>query len=265
MQSEVDKLRKEIAALEAKKQEHERKLAEATQRRTELDSRRQSLLAKIADGDESVRKEMRALDERRQERLEDEQAFGAAIVDVTAKLNSAKRELARAEREAAIVRLEAQIESLSGLDNELETALAEVRKQTDVLIAAITEVAKLLEAMDPVRFDSRYCYSLCAKVRETCWHRFEELAMPSQSRRPSFSERAGRDFRRAVAQLKYMGLEQVRPGRDERLYRTLCHIPGLRDVDLLPGQLIPLRGDEAAQLLKDGSVELVKEPAAQVA
>ncbi len=263
MATEIEKLKKEIAWLEEKKAEHERKLAAATQRRNELETRRPSLLAKIAEGNESARKEFRAMDGQQQELTEDLQAFEAGMADVTTKLIGAKRELARTEREAAIVQLETQIESLSRFDNNLERALGQVREATDVFIAAVTDVAKHLEEMDPVRFDSRYGYALCARIREVCWHRFEELAMPNQSRRPSFSERVGPDFRRAIAQLRYMGQEQFTPGRGERLYRALAHIPGLRDVDLLPGQLIPLRDEEAASFLKDGSIELVNEPAAQ--
>ena len=205
------------------------------------------------------------MDGQRQELAEDEQAHAAAIGNLTAKVDAAKQELARAQRETAIVRLEAEIAELTQLDSKLERALASVRAEADTLIAAVTSVGALLEAQDSERFGSNYTYALTARVREVCWHRFEELAIPSQSRRPSFSEQVERDFRRAIAQLRYMGLEQVTPGRGERLYRALAHIPGLRDVDLLPGQFIPLRDDEAASFLRDGSVELVREPEAQTA
>ena len=59
MASEIEKLKKEITSLESKQAEHERKRSEASQRRSELEGRRQSLLTKVADGDESARKELR--------------------------------------------------------------------------------------------------------------------------------------------------------------------------------------------------------------
>ena len=263
--SEVTKAEKAVTSLDAKKADLERKHSEAGQRRAALDGQRQTFLTRIADGDDSARRDLRELDSKKQALAEDTEAFVASATDVGTKLGTAKKALARAEREQAIAQLEAQMKNVSGLDNGLENAVAQVREKTDILIAAVTGVAKLLEGMDSVRFDSRYGAALVARVREVVWNRFEELAMPSQTPRPTFSERVSLDFRRAIAQLKYMGLETITPGRGEYVYRSLCAIPGLRDIDLLPGQLIPLRPDEAVQLLRDGSVELVKEPETQPA
>ena len=124
MQSEVDKLKKEITSLEMKKAEHERKHREASQRKAELESRRSPLLAKIADGDESAERELRALDERRQEHLEDEQAFGAAIDGLTAKLTEAQIAFKRAKDAEAVASLEGEIANFGMLDRELQVGAA---------------------------------------------------------------------------------------------------------------------------------------------
>jgi DNA repair exonuclease SbcCD ATPase subunit len=260
MATEVEKLRKEVASLEARKSEHERKHAEAGQRKTELESRRQVLLAQIADGDDGARRDLRRLDGEKQEAEENEQAFAAAGTKVALELETAREALGRAQGEAAITALEGQIALLAPLDNEVEAALALVKQRSEALFSATKEIAAQLNAMDATRYDDAFAYKLGALIKESIWHRLEEMHVNSAERRPSFIERATPRLHAAIEQLKYESLQgQIVPGKREKLYRTVCRVRGLRNLDLRPGSLIALREDEAAPLLDGGSLELVVE------
>ncbi len=266
MATEVEKLRKEVASLEAKKSEHEQKHAAAGQRKAELDSRRRALLAQIADGDDGARRDLRRLDGERQEAEENEQAFAAAGTKVGLELETARVALGRAERQAAITALEGQIALLAPLDNEVEEALALVKQKSEALFSATKEIAAQLHSMDATRYDDAFGYKLTALVREAIYHRFEEMGFPNAERRPSFIERAAPRLHAAIEQLKYESLRgQIVPGKREKLYRTVCRVRGLRNLDLRPGSLIALREDEADPLLEGGSLELVVEQSEQSA
>jgi hypothetical protein len=259
MATEVERLRKEIANLESRKSEHLRKHTAAVERKIELETRRQALLAQIAEGNEGARRDLRHLDGEIQDVHENEQAFSVAGTSVARQLETANDALTRAEREAAIDTLETQMASLSGLNNEVEDALALVKQKSDALFSAAKEVAAQLSTMDEKRFDSAFGYKLTALLKEAIHHRFEEMGFPNAEKRPSFLERATPQLRAAIAQLRYQSQQgRIVPGKKEKLYRALWRVRGIRNLDLRPGSLIALREDEAAPLLEGGSLELAE-------
>lgn len=258
----VEKLRKDVAALEGKKAEYERRHRKAHDQKTDLERQRKELLARIAEGDDGARRDLRRLEAGSQETQEDELAFSTAGVEVALQLDAARSALAHAERQVAITALEDQVASLAPLDNEVETALAQVKEKSEALFSAAKEVAAQLFAMDEHRFDHAFGFKLTASIRDAIWHRFEEMGFPNTERRPSFMERATGRLRSAIAQLRYEALAgQVVPERGEQLYRAINRITGLRNLDLPAGALIALTPTEAASFVSGGFLQLVQEPA----
>lgn len=267
MKSEVEKLRKEITSFETKKTECERKHAEANQRRTELEGRRQSMLTKIADGDENARKELRALDGRRQEYLEDEQAFGAAIDGLTDKLTLAQIALRRETDAEAVASLEAEIATFGELDGELQAALRVVGEKSGALIQKINTVGQRLTERDEKKYGN-LASQLTQQIRRSIFFHFEEMHKANATPRPTFTEATALGTRRIVAELRFeLDERRMQPAPGEKLYRVLVACPGAADVDARPGDIVALRPDDplTIQMLRDGSISEFSDTAATAA
>jgi len=156
----VEKLKKEIASLEARRTELARKTDTATQRHTELESHRPALLTRIEGGDESARRDLRRIDNARLNASEDIQACRIVAADISAKLESAKKGLVRAERDAVTTALANQIDALGALENSVEGALQRLREATREIFASIDGVCGQLELLDRQRWDSRLAIDL---------------------------------------------------------------------------------------------------------
>ncbi len=253
------KLKKEIASLETKKAQHERKRADATQRRNQLEIRRQSVWVKMADGDESARKELRALDGQRQDLLEDEQALGAAIADSTAKLTEAQIALRRAKDAEAVASLEAEIANFGVLDRELQAALRTVAEKSRALIQKVDVVGQRLTERDEKKY-GKLAPDLAQQIRRSIFFHFEEMNKPNAVPRPTFSDATAPGMRRIVAELRYeLAGRTMQPGRGEKVYRVLVACPGAANVDARPGDIVALPPDDplTLQLVKSGTIELV--------
>ena len=112
MATELERLKREIAALEARRTQFENKLTAAEQRQAEIRSKRNSLLARIADGDTSASKTLHSLDTETAESLQHVEAFTLAITSATEQLGHLQHQLEHAEREAAINELEFRSQGL---------------------------------------------------------------------------------------------------------------------------------------------------------
>lgn len=259
MATEVERLTKEIGTLASKRATAEQKRDAARDQHRELSTRRSQFLTRIADGDDPDRARLglRDADDTMRELTENAEAFDAATTDLTATLETMRKQLADAEHRAAIDGLEAQLSAMSDLDDQFETSIAHVRAVADAFLSAITSVTVALEGMDSKRFDSRFSNNLKATVRETVFARFEELGRaPAMEKQPSVIERIRPQLQAAVAQLRYMAKDQrIEAARGERLYRATSRISGLRKLDLMPGNVIGLFENEADELLKLGSLE----------
>ena len=260
MSTEVEKLKKEIAVIETKRADHEHKHAEAVQRRSELEGHRVTLLGRVADNDQGARRELRTLDNRKQELDEDALAFATSVATVEPQLAKLQINLARAERTEAIAALKIEVVRLSELDSETEKALALVKRSTDAVFGAVTAVARQLRTLDPEKFDSRYESNLTSAIREAAWHRFSEMGVKTTEHGLSFFERVRVPLENALKQLTYMNLETVVPAKGELLYRTIGGVSGLRGLKLVHGSLIALTKEEGDPLVASGAAELVTEP-----
>jgi hypothetical protein len=260
MATETERLKREIATLELKRAEHERNHQQAQARKIEIENKRRPLQVKIAEGDDSALRDLQQLDAERAQADMKAEAFAAAESNVVQQLDLAKNALANAERDAAIHALDNQIAALAPLDNEVETALANLAEKSKALFDATTEVATQLRAMDEQRFDSAFGNSLTSQIRVAIIHRLEELNFPGTERRPAFLEIVGGRLRAAIKQLKYEGLKgNVVPKAKERLYVTKWRISGVRDLDLKPGSRVALTETEAAEFVESGCLELVEQ------
>jgi len=251
----VKKLEKEITALTTKKVEHEAKQSEAARRRADVESKRQPLLARIAAGDDAARQDLRGLDGERQEQFENEQSHAAAVADVTVRLTSARKELARAERQVAINSAEEQITALDATSADLHASIAVVHEKAEALLTAAGHIGAALAGLDEKRF-ANIGPALQQRIRQATYASF--LAMGKGATVPSgeFFEVVRRDLQSAVAQLRYSLADgDIKPARGEKLFVARVSCPGLRGVDLRPGDRIALRDDEAAPYLVHRSIE----------
>ena len=252
--SEVTKLEKTVVSLEAKKADLERKHSEAGQRMAQLESQRQPLLAMIAADDDSARKDLHALDDKKLEQFENQQAFAAAVADVTVRLSTARQELTRAQRQVQIDEAENQILALGSVEAELDGVLAQVHKTLDRFLGAVDGIGAALCDLDSRRFENTGP-SLKQQINQAVLSKFMATGAGSTSDVDHFAV-VRRDLRSAIAKLRYALIDgNVVPERGEKLFRVRVACPGVRGLDLRPGDQIALRDDEAVEFLKHGTLE----------
>lgn len=251
----VKKLEKEVASLEAKKADLERKHREAGQRRVELVGERQALLLRVADGDDNAaRRELRGLDGKTQNLVEDEQSFAVAITDVTTKLAVTQRELDRARRQVQIDEAETQILALGAVEVELDGVLAQVHQTLDRFLGAVDGIGNALRDLDPKRFENTGP-SLKQQISRAVLTKFIATGAGTKTGEDHFAVVRG-GLRSAIAKLRYALIDgNVVPERGEKLFVVRVACPGLRGLDLRPGDRIALRDDEAVEFLKHGTLE----------
>jgi len=256
--SELEKLHKEVAGLERKHADLTTNLDAARQRREELESQRTELLIKVAEGSDSARRDLRGMDNDQQVVSADERAYGDAAAIVAKQLKDAKAQLAHLEAVADAERLEAEIASFGVLDQELQAALNVVAAKRRALDSAIRAVGEQLGAKDEKRWGN-WGEAIRAQLTRACFFALEDMARDKPPR-ATFSEAVALDLRRAAAELKFMATGRVMPAqRDEKQFRVLTNIPGLRDVDARPKDVVALDPDdsETKRLLREQSIELV--------
>jgi hypothetical protein len=93
----TDKLKAEAETLKKKHSDYTRRCGEATQRKAELESNRQVLLAQIAEGNDGPRRDLKRLDSDLEQTRIDEEAFLAAANKTATHMAVAEKSLARAE------------------------------------------------------------------------------------------------------------------------------------------------------------------------
>ncbi len=257
--TEVERRKKEIATLEGKKSELEKKQATNRQRMAQVKLRRSELVLTAAEGDQTAQREKRAADNEFHDLVDADETLLAALADVNAKLEDEGRELARAERTAVIAQLESEIRGLDALDVKVGSAIRTLKESTAGLFSACSAVAEELQKIDAKRFDGGYAFKLRANIRDEIQRAVMNVDKPPTAEPYSFIESVKIKLRGACAQLAYESLSQTDmvPQKGELLYKTQGWI-GFRGIELAPGKLIALREDEAAPHLKTGF--LVLEP-----
>ena len=255
MGSEIEKLQKEIAELERRGIDLTGRLASARERKAALDADSQALLARLADGDESARKQLRRIEADTKENAENLQAFSAAVTTTAAKLTAAQKTLTRAEEQATVDQLDREIKNFATLDRDLQAALSVVSEKSSALIQAVNAVGVKLTARDE-RTYGMLAAQLTAQIRRAISLHFQTMNQPNAARQ-TFSDAVALDLRRIVGELRYeLGGRTMTPERGEKLYRIVVGCPGVRDVDARPGDHVALRPDDAmtVQLLKSGTI-----------
>jgi hypothetical protein len=185
-------------------------------------------------------------------------------VQPAAAVETKRRELRLAERQAVLAQLEAQIGSLAALDTKVAGAVRVLNEATAGLFSAIDAVAAALGTLNPGRYDGNYAYKLHAGLRDEILRsvmEFDRTVIEPGSLVGPVKVK----LRQALAQLSFEAMEgQVTVAPGERLYKTRGRI-GIRSVDLPDGSLIALRDDEVAAFEREaGKGWLVEEePATQ--
>lgn len=259
--TEVERLTKEVAAVEARRTQFENKLTAAQARQADIRAKRNSLLAEIAEGSTSASKTLHSLDTETNGSLQNVEAFTMVVSTADTQLAKLRDDLRRAERAESIDALDVQIVALVPASNKLEDALSAVRQQSAELFAATKAVAMQLHAIDDQLFDGGFEYKLTAKIKESIWNRIEEFNVQNPGEpRPTFYDRVKVTLTGAVANLRYLNLEgNIVAGRGEKLYRAIGS-SAPRGVKLRHGDVINLCSAEAAELLGLGALEEVESP-----
>jgi hypothetical protein len=260
MATPVEKLHKEIATLELKRGELDKKKTTNRQRMAEVKAQRSALLISAADGDAGAQRDKKTLDHEYRNCADADETFVSALAEINGKIEAKGRELTRSERAAVIAQLEVEIKGLDALDAKVSTAIRDLKAATASLFTACDAVAGELRKLDAVRFDGGYPHKLRAGIRDAIMRAVVNVDHAPSAEAESFIEAVRIMLRSACGQLSYEILDEneITPAKGERLYRTQGWI-GFRGVELAPGKLIALRDDEAAPHLK--TKFLIEEPA----
>jgi hypothetical protein len=266
MASPIEKLKREVTTLEARHVELKAQRDDRNTRANALEVKRRDTIAEeLAEGRPSRDGEKELLEVLRLRTAT--QDFGAAIAAVEKKLAIIRTELARAERQDAINALEAQIAELSKADNSVDMALHGLRTATEQLFASARAVANSLNSFDAQRWDVGFATHLELDIRRALTDAVSVFGLPVPGVQQPFASRVATQLRSAVTQLRFESLEgKIEPKRGEELFRVLSKISGLRDLILVPGNLVALRPDEAEHFVRGGSLErLAQRPDAEAA
>jgi hypothetical protein len=225
-------------------------------RKAALDADQQALLARLANDDESARKPLTKLSAEIQECDQDVAAFSAGVASNAKALTEARVALRRAEDQAAVDQLEAEMQNFGALDRELQIALQAVSTKASALIAAISAVGAKLAKRDPHRWN-RSGYHLETEVRTAIFKSFMNLCKSGVPPK-TFSESVAHDIRRIISELKFeaCGRRMAATQRDQRLYVVRSTI-FLYDVAAQAGDVFPLMPDDSETIrrLRNGSIE----------
>jgi hypothetical protein len=260
MASEVEKLKKQITELEARGIDLSGRFAMARERKASSEAQHKEGLQRLAEGDQSARKELNKLGGEILERDQDCAAFAAAVATTAEKLTQAKKALVFAQDQAAIDDLEREMEHLGALDGELQTLLDGVRQKSASLLTAIDGIGQKLAARDERKW-GRFGEQLRSQVRTAIWRSFENMGKAGAPR-ATFSQAVERDLRFAIAELRFASNGRRMPvKRGQHLYRALAQIGGLADIDSKPGDVVSLdpHDSQTLQWLREKSIELVDE------
>jgi hypothetical protein len=262
MAQESERLKREIAGLEKRRDELSTKQSEAAARIAEIEQRRQSFLAEAGEGNTGARRELKKLDTDRQDAATDHEALSAAHSKVTRELQDVQALLAGAERLEAIRFVETEIAALGQADGVLEEAVAGLKAASAALFAAGDELTGQLAAFDPVRWGPAFASEIKRDIAASITRQLDMLGKPpGWPIPPKVFELIAPRFKAIIAQLQYESGQWHSAGQGEKLYRTLHHLTGIRQVDLPLGAVIALRPDEAKRYLESGALVLVGDEA----
>ena len=217
MATEIERLKKEIATLDGKRADLQKKQSANHQRMTEVKKKRSDLLLGAADGDEAAKREKRSLDHEYRDLVDADETFVSALAEIGTKIEAKGRELVRAERAAVIAQLEVEIRGLAALDVKVSAAIRELKAATAGLFRACDTVAAELRELDAVRFDGGYSHKLRAGIRDAIMRAVVDVDQAPSPESPSFIEAVKIKLRSGLAQLSYESLEQseIVPARGE--------------------------------------------------
>lgn len=265
--SEIGKLQQNIADLERRGVDLTGRLAAARERKAALNAQHQEALERLGTGDQSARKDLNKLAVALQEADQDVQAFTASVSSTAAKVTQAQDTLKRAIDSEAIAQLEAEIGRFSALDSDLQAALKIVDEKAGVLIAAVNGVGARLVERDPARYGF-FTVPLVSDIKRSLVIRMQLIGSDQNTQpRPTFAESVAAEMRMLCAELKFeLNGRTMQPARGEKLFKVRVAVPGLRDCDCRPGDIVALRPDDelTRDLASRGTIELM-EPAATAA
>jgi len=261
MATTVEVVTKTLRSLETKKAELEKKQVATRAQIAELKNKRSELLLASADGDEAARAKKKQLDREHADLVDADATFGGALAEISAAIETKRRELRLAERQAVIAQLEAQIKGLDALDVKIGAAVRALKEATAGLFSAVDAVAGELGKLDARRFDGNYSYKLRAGIRDEILRSVQDFDRAVTIEPGTLVAPVKMRLKGACAQLSFEALEGRIPlAPNERLYRANGHI-GIRGVALPPGSVIGLTDDEVAEFHRvNGKGWLIEEP-----